>query len=206
MISDIYDLSETITKVATRIVEISTQNTTEGSWICTHDDVEDLISYEDYLQYFDFIAYELSGREEVLELEAYDEQFDASYALNYCPNYIWHEGDGEIFHMTEEEWEQSFQALPISKPLPMHRLAQIGQSVIENTLQNGDKTIGILTEGLGLSTNELTQLGINAPNVTNHIQENKNRTIPLNNLLESAIANKPHQKQEHNTTPKLDKE
>ena len=55
MIDNLRELNDVVTSVANRIIEVATGNTSSGQYYVGYDDVSDLISYEDYLQYFDFI-------------------------------------------------------------------------------------------------------------------------------------------------------
>lgn len=163
MIDNLYELNQVIYDVVNRIVDISTQQTTTGNWVISHDDVADIISEEDYLQYFDLIANELSGRDEVLDMDTSDHQFDCVFGLAYCPHYEWEEGDEKVFNCTKEEWEKNFRAQPICHPLSLNRLADIGENAIIAVQEWFDDGIDELTESLGMSMEELQQLGIYDP-------------------------------------------
>lgn len=128
-----------------------------------YEDVSDLISEQDYLKYFDLIANELSIREEVLDLDTSNHCLDAIYGLDYCPNYVWADGDEEIFGCDQDTWERTFHAVPVSQPLSMARLAEIGTQAISYVLENSDIAIEDLTESIGMSMAELKQLGIYDP-------------------------------------------
>ncbi len=160
MIESLYELNEVVNNVVNRIVDISTQKTSTGNWVTGYEDVSDLISEFDYLEYFDFIASELASRPEVLDMDTSNQQFDCIYGLSYCPNYVWCEGDEEIFGCDKAHWEKTFQAEPVSKPLSMPRLAEIGEEAIQYVLETSDMAIEDLTESIGMSMAELQQLGI----------------------------------------------
>ena len=59
-ITNVAELDQVVTNIANRCIELCAENSTTGNWIIDHDDLADLISYEDYLQYFGFIAESLS--------------------------------------------------------------------------------------------------------------------------------------------------
>lgn len=87
MIDNVRELSDVVTNVANRIIEVATGNTTSGQYYVDYDDFSDLISHEDYLQYADLIASELYGREEILDLDRDGEEFDVNCGLAWCKNY-----------------------------------------------------------------------------------------------------------------------
>lgn len=133
MITSLQELSQVVTDVVNRIVDVSTQRTSSGNYYTGYDDVKDLISKEDFLKYFDFIANELGSREEVLDLNTTEEhEFDAMYGLAWCPNYQWTQGDEEVFRMSEAEWEESYKFEEISRPASMARKAQLFDSALVN--------------------------------------------------------------------------
>ncbi len=165
MIDSLSELNEVINNVVTRIVERSTQNTSTGNWITDYSDVSDLISDQDYYMYFELIANELRAREEVLDLDTYDHQFDTIFGLKYCPNYEWCQGDEEIFGCDQAQWERTFQADPVSKPLSMSRLAEIGEKAIAYVMETSDMAVEDLTESIGMSMRELQQLKIYDPGI-----------------------------------------
>lgn len=160
MIDSLHELNKTIHDVVQRMVEIAAARTTSGNRYVGHDDVADLISHEDYLQYAPMIQNELWAREEILDVEFVDGEMSLNVGLDWCPNYQWQEGDGEIFGMSFEEWEKNWQAKPVSKPLDLNRMAEIGQNAIAYVLETSDMSIEDLTESLGMSMSELDQLGI----------------------------------------------
>lgn len=133
MITSLQELSQVVTDVVNRIVDVSTQRTSSGNYYASYDDVNDLISHEDFLKYFDLIADELLGREEVLDLNVTeDHEFDAMYGLAWCLNYQWTQGDEEVFRMSEAEWEESYKFEEVSKPASMARKAQLFDSALVN--------------------------------------------------------------------------
>lgn len=87
MIDNVRELSEVVTNVANRIIEVATGNTTSGQYYVDYDYFSDLISHEDYLQYADLIASELYGREEILDLDRGGDEFDVNCGLAWCKNY-----------------------------------------------------------------------------------------------------------------------
>ena len=160
MIDSLQELNDVVNNVVNRIVNVSTQQTSTGNWIMGYQDLSDLISKFDYYQYFDLIASELATRQEVLDLDTSDHQFDCIFGLSYCPNYEWCEGDEEIFGCDKQQWEQTFRAEPVSQPLSISRMAEIGQQAILHILETSDIAIEDLTESIGMSMIELKQLNI----------------------------------------------
>ena len=160
MIYALEELNNVVTDVANRIISLGTSKTSSGNYVLRHDDVADLISEEDYLQYFDFILSELYGREEILDIDTPDHEFDCNFGLDYCPNYCWSPGDEEIFGCSESEWEQTFLAKPAQQRLSMTRLSEIGENGIAYVLETSDIALEDLTERLGMSMEELEKMGI----------------------------------------------
>lgn len=167
MITSLEELNNVVVAVANRIVYESTQNTSTGNWIADYSDVQDLISQEDYIQYFDFIRNELSSREEILEMDVTeDHEFDCTYGLAWCPNYEWCSGDEDVFNMTQHQYETTFVAKPVSQPLSMTRKAELldqalGNIQAELSRSNDDKVVQT-AEFFGTSVEELARLGLPA--------------------------------------------
>jgi len=126
-IDNLYDLSNTVTAVANRALELATSNTTTGQWVIEHDDVADLISEEDYFLYFDFIASELAGRIEVLDLDTHDNTLDMVCGYAWCKNY--EPAPGEA--VTDYGYEEL-------RPAPsMAHLADIAEESLKHIVREG---------------------------------------------------------------------
>jgi len=162
MISSLEELNQVVNEVVNRIVDVSTQKTMSGNRYASHEDVSDLISKEDFILYFNLIANELQGREEVLDLNiTKDHELDVMYGLAYCPNYQWSDGDEEIFQMSEEEWEKNYRTKPAAQPLSMTRKAELLDNFM-SALQNREPAPWLKDAAamLGASEQELSQLGM----------------------------------------------
>lgn len=159
-INNLHDLSETVTDVVNRILETVTENTSTGQYYVDYDDVSDLISHQDYLSYFDLIAEELHGREEVLDLDTSDHVFDVVCGLAWCPNY-------EL--LPDEDFEFGYEQL---RPAPsLARLAQIGQKAVDHLVLE-DTTAKFKPEDLGITEEELeytrNNMGLNRERWAEH--------------------------------------
>lgn len=126
MIDNLRELNDVVTSVANRIIEVATGNTSSGQYYVGYDDVSDLISYEDYLQYFDFISNELSGREEILELDRDGEDFDLNCGLAWCKNYE---------PLPEEDF--SYGYLDVRPAPSLSHLADIGRATVNHLVTKG---------------------------------------------------------------------
>ena len=160
MIYSLNELNDVINNVVNRMVEVGTQRTSSGQYFLSHDHVADLISYEDYLNYIDFIESEFFNREEILDVARDGEEFDCVFGLAYCPHYEWIDGDEEVFDMSFDEWCENYEFRPVHETLSLNRLAEIGQAAIPYILETSDMAIEDLTECLGISMKELEALGI----------------------------------------------
>ncbi len=154
-------LSDTITAIANRAVKHGTENTSSGNYIMGYDVFADLITEDDFRRYFDLIAVELEKREEVLDLVvdhgAYE--LDCNFGLAYCPNYEWCEGDESTFGCSYEEWEQT-PARPVSQPLSMRRMAEIGKEAISSTKEWFDHPEEELEGSFGMTEEEMRVFGV----------------------------------------------
>lgn len=159
MITDLRELNEVVNNVANYIVKEAAEKTSSGNWILEYDDVAHLISEEDYLQYFDLIENEVSSRGEVLDLDTSDKSFDLIIGLAYCPNYEWCEGDERVFGCEREEWE-SKPAEPVSQPLSLNRMAEIGENALSAIPEWFSEPTLELTSSLGLTNEELIRCGL----------------------------------------------
>ena len=142
-IDNLHDLSNTVTAVVNRILEVVTQNTSSGQYYVDYSDVSDLICEEDFLHYFDLITYELRGREEVLDLDTADHEFDVVCGLAWCPNY-------EL--LPDEDLEFGDETL--RPAISMARLSEIGQKAIEHLVLQ-DQQAKFSPEDLGISQEEV---------------------------------------------------
>lgn len=126
MIDNVRELSEVVTNVANRIIEVATGNTTRGKYYVDYDAFSDLISHEDFLQYADFIESELYGREEILDLDRDGEEFDVNCGLAWCKNYE---------PLPEEDF--SYGYLDIRPAPSLSHLADIGRATVNHLVTKG---------------------------------------------------------------------
>ncbi len=129
-IGSIGELSEVITAVANKAIKYGAEHTNSGNCIFYAGDFDDLILPEDFVKYFSLIAAEIQSREELLDLEADPVRYElnCNFGLTYCPSYEWCDGDEAIFGSYEER--KNTPVLPVSQPLSMYRLSQIGEEAI----------------------------------------------------------------------------
>lgn len=139
MIDNLRELNDVITNVANRIVEVATGNTSSGQYYVDYDDVSDLITHEDYLQYIDLIASELYGREEILELDRGGEEFDVNCGLAWCKNYE---------PLPDEDF--SYGYLDIRPAPSLTHLADIGKNTVDHLVKKGPFA-NLYGEDLGVS-------------------------------------------------------
>ena len=158
MIDNIHDLNDTITAVANRALDVVAERSFSGQYYVDHSDVADLISQEDFALYAPMIIYELNGRPEILEPVSLDDgQLDINLGLAYCKSYQWCEGDEEIFGCSFEEWME-MPVEPISHPLSLNRMAEIGYAAVSHIYETRESAITDLTESIGLTAAELKEL------------------------------------------------
>lgn len=142
MIDNLRDLCDVVNNVANRIVEVATGNTSSGQYYVDYDDVSDLISHEDYLQYFDLIAAELSGREELLDLDWDNGEFDVSCGLAWCKNYE---------PLPEEDFAYGYLDV---RPVPsLAHLADIGKATVDHMVTKGPFA-NLYGENLGITESD----------------------------------------------------
>lgn len=139
MIDNLRELNDVITNVANRIVEVATGNTSSGQYYVDYDDVSDLITHEDYLQYIDLIASELYGREEILELDRGGEEFDVNCGLAWCKNYE---------PLPDEDF--SYGYLDVRPAPSLTHLADIGKNTVDHLVKKGPFA-NLYGEDLGVS-------------------------------------------------------
>lgn len=139
MIDNLRELNDVITNVANRIVEVATGNTSSGQYYVDYDDVSDLITHEDYLQYVDLIASELYGREEILELDRDGEEFDVNCGLAWCKNYE---------PLPDEDF--SYGYLDVRPAPSLTHLAEIGKNTVDHLVKKGPFA-NLYGEDLGVS-------------------------------------------------------
>lgn len=126
MIDNIRELSDVVTNVANRIIEVAAGNTTRGKYYVDYDDFSDLISHEDFLQYADFIESELYGREEILDLDRDGEEFDVNCGLAWCKNYE---------PLPDEDIAYGYLDI---RPAPsLSHLADIGRATVNHLVTKG---------------------------------------------------------------------
>lgn len=90
------------------IVRNACEDTWTGNRIIYVDDVANHthMTYNEILKYREEIMEKMYKRNEILEVEfdAYNNCFDVTCCLVYCPQYQWCDGDEEIFGCSFEEW------------------------------------------------------------------------------------------------------
>lgn len=139
MIDNLRELNDVINNVANRIVEVATGNTSSGQYYVDYDDVSDLITHEDYLQYMDLIASELYGREEILDLDRAGDEFDVNCGLAWCKNYE---------PLPEEDF--SYGYLDVRPAPSLTHLADIGKNTVDHLVKKGPFA-NLYGEDLGVS-------------------------------------------------------
>lgn len=139
MIDNLRELNDVINNVANRIVEVATGNTFSGQYYVDYDDVSDLITHEDYLQYMDLIASELYGREEILDLDRAGDEFDVNCGLAWCKNYE---------PLPEEDF--SYGYLDVRPAPSLTHLADIGKNTVDHLVKKGPFA-NLYGEDLGVS-------------------------------------------------------
>lgn len=139
MIDNLRELNDVINNVANRIVEVATGNTSSGQYYVDYDDVSDLITHEDYLQYMDLIASELYGREEILDLDRAGDEFDVNCGLAWCKNYE---------PLPEEDF--SYGYLDVRPAPSLSHLADIGKNTVDHLVKKGPFA-NLYGEDLGVS-------------------------------------------------------
>lgn len=143
-IDNLMDLSNTVTAVVNRALEVVTEKSESGQYYISHDDVADLISKEDYLRFFDFIAFDLAGRPEVLDLETEDHELSVVCGLKWCKSY----------QPLPEEEGMEFGDEPLCREPSMARMAEIGEKVMEHIVLNNEQS-KIKPEDFGITPEEL---------------------------------------------------
>ena len=86
---------EKIVAIVDRIVKEGTENTTSGNWVVYLDEFKEDEPF--VREHLDEILHIMSSLEEVAEVTMDGDGIDATYYLDFCPNYedIWHEFDDE---------------------------------------------------------------------------------------------------------------
>lgn len=160
VISSLEELSGAVTAIANRVIKYGAEHTASGNYIFDADHFDDLISPKDFTKYFDLIAAEVRSREELLDLTADSVrlELDCNFGLNYCPCYEWCDGDEAIFG-SYEQWKDT-PTRPVSQPLSMHRMAQIGEEAVRAVQEWFDDPMEELTGSFGISGEELDRLKV----------------------------------------------
>ena len=100
--------------VADKIVTLVAENSTNGVFDITYDDIKDVApdKYE-YNNYFFEIIHELLTRDEILDVDVdyTNGTIMISIDVRYCQKYEWQDEDEDIFGCSKEEWEE----LPVLK-------------------------------------------------------------------------------------------
>ncbi len=113
-------------EIAKWIMKESVSSTSEGNWITYYDEIEDRFGvclvlggqleadivaalYEVYHDVILDMTYGCNGTGQN------DPCFDIDLGLAYCPNYVWHDGDEEIFGSYEEFENRAIMPLPLEE-------------------------------------------------------------------------------------------
>ncbi|MEA5143415.1 MAG: DUF6329 domain-containing protein [Oscillibacter sp.] len=94
-------LNELMTATADYIVTTGTQNTTEGNWIISFDELAQQTGFEHDFNSMDTMLDMLHEREEVANVELGDNGIDVCYYLNFCPQYGGHPEEAEPEQLPE---------------------------------------------------------------------------------------------------------
>ena len=94
-------LNELMTATADYIVTTGTQNTTEGNWIISFDELAQQTGFEHDFNSMDTLLDMLHEREEVANVELGDNGIDVCYYLNFCPQYGGHPEEAEPEQLPE---------------------------------------------------------------------------------------------------------
>lgn len=136
MIESLYELNEKINAIVNHIVKEACANTANGNYILDAQDACAVggMGYDDFLAHRDFIISELQGREELLDVQQYDDNFDVTCSLDFCPKYEWQEGDEAVFG-SKEDFESRI-VKSVSQPISMARAAEILPLAVEHLLDS----------------------------------------------------------------------
>ncbi|WRS26990.1 DUF6329 domain-containing protein [Oscillospiraceae bacterium MB08-C2-2] len=88
-------LNELMTATADYIVTTGTQNTTEGNWIISFDELAQQTGFEHDFNSTDTLLDMLHERKEVANVELGDSGIDVCYYLDFCPQYGGHPEEAE---------------------------------------------------------------------------------------------------------------
>lgn len=94
-------LNELMTATADYIVTTGTQNTTEGNWIISFDELAQQTGFKHDFNSMDTLLDMLHEREEVANVELGDSGIDVCYYLNFCPQYGGHPEEAELEQLPE---------------------------------------------------------------------------------------------------------
>ena len=94
-------LNELMTATANYIVTTGTQNTTEGNWIISFDELAQQTGFEHDFNSMDTLLDMLHEREEVANVELGDSSIDICYYLDFCPQYGCHPEETEPEQLPE---------------------------------------------------------------------------------------------------------
>ncbi|MVB13058.1 hypothetical protein CAFE_38130 [Caprobacter fermentans] len=83
------------------IVSTGTQNTTEGNWIISFDELAQQTGFEHDFNSMDTLMDMLHEREEVANVELGDSSIDVCYYLDFCPQYGGHPEESEPEQLPE---------------------------------------------------------------------------------------------------------
>ncbi len=94
--------NQKLTEVVDYIVSTGTQNTTEGNWIISFDELAQQTGFEHDFNSMDTLLDMLHEHEEVANVELGDSGIDVCYYLDFCPQYGGHPEEAEPEHLPEE--------------------------------------------------------------------------------------------------------
>lgn len=94
-------LNERMTATADYIVTTGTQNTTEGNWIISFDELAQQTGFEHNFNSMDTLLDMLHECEPVADVELNENAIDVCYYLNFCPQYCGHPEESEPEQLPE---------------------------------------------------------------------------------------------------------
>lgn len=164
MINNLKELNDKVNAFVNYVVKTACEHTTSGQYYVSVVEACKAagMSYEDFSQYKDFVFEELSTREELLDFDfnEKDFEFDVNCGLNYCPGYQWCDGDEDIFECSYEEWLES-PIKPVAQPLSMSQMAEIGAGAISFLAHNEARSLEDVVKNLLCFDDDMAQAVIN---------------------------------------------
>lgn len=78
-------LLDRIKDAAELAIKKACENTTTGNWIIDHDDLHEILSYEEYHAYYDILVDLIWRDERVLDLDESNWMLDMVVGTDFCP-------------------------------------------------------------------------------------------------------------------------